>query len=65
MRTAPLLTHREVVSFVRRHRSNGRGAGWIDIHLLASASTAGLRLWTVDPRLEALASELRIAYRPA
>jgi hypothetical protein len=37
-------------------------AGWIDIHLLASALVGGLLLWTADPRLAAMASELGIAY---
>ena len=59
---APVVSHGEVVAFVRERRLHGRGVGWIDIHLLASALVGGLKLWTTDPRLAALAKELRIAY---
>ena len=34
---ATLVPHHQVVSFVRNRRLHGRGPGWIDIHLLASA----------------------------
>lgn len=56
------VPHSEVVQFVTGHRLHGRGIGWIDAHLLASALVAGVRLWTVDPRLAAVASELDIYY---
>jgi predicted nucleic acid-binding protein len=62
MDRAPLVRHAEVVAFVRDHRLNGRGIGWIDAHLLASALVAGLRLWTADMPLAAVAAELGIAY---
>lgn len=39
-----------------------RGAGWIDVHLLASALVSKMTLWTADPRLAALAEELGIGY---
>jgi len=63
MHQAPMVAHGEVVSFVRDRRLHGRGIGWIDAHLLASALVAGLKLWTADPRLGLLAEELRISYR--
>ena len=53
----------DVVTFVRDRKLYGRGVGWIDAHLLASALVGGLRLWTTDPALAALAKELDIAYR--
>ena len=65
MHQARLVPHREVVDFVRGRGSHGRGAGWIDIHLLASAMVEGVRLWTADPRLAVLAAELGVAYEPA
>jgi predicted nucleic acid-binding protein len=61
---ARTLRHDQVVAFVRHRNLNGRGAGWIDIHLLASAIVERFRLWTADLQLSALASELGIAYRP-
>lgn len=65
MRQAPLVPNREVVTFVRERRLHGRGAGWVDIHILASTVAENLRLWTVDPRLDVLAREFGVAYEPA
>jgi predicted nucleic acid-binding protein len=59
----PAVGHAEVAGFVRSRRLHGRGIGWIDAHLLASALVAGVYLWTADEHLAGLASELRIAYR--
>jgi hypothetical protein len=62
MDQAPVVPHLEVVAFVHDRKLHGRGIGWIDAHLLASALVSRLRLWTVDPALAALARELSIAY---
>ena len=59
---APLVPHGDVVAFVRARRLHGRGVGWIDAHLLASALVGHLKLWTTDPRLETVARELGIGY---
>jgi predicted nucleic acid-binding protein len=63
MHQAPAVPHADVVEFVRSRRLHGRGIGWIDAHLLASALVARLKFWTTDPRLAALAGELGIAYQ--
>lgn len=62
MQQAATVPHPEVVAFVRARGLHGRGVGWIDIHLLASAIVEQYPLWTADPRLLALAEELRVAY---
>src|ERR687898_536970 len=62
MDQAPVVRHDEVVAFVRDRKLHGRGIGWIDAHLLASALVGRLRLWTVDPPLAMLAKELGIAH---
>ncbi len=59
---ARIVPHSDVVAFVRHRRLQGRGVGWIDVHLLASAIVERFRLWTADPRLAALAQELGVAY---
>lgn len=59
---APVVPHPEIASFVRDRRLRGRGIGWVDTHLLASALVAGLKLWTADPALAALARDLNISY---
>jgi predicted nucleic acid-binding protein len=62
---AASVPHSDVVAFVEHRQLHGRGAGWIDIHLLASAIVDGLALWTVDPRLLAMAEELGVSHRVA
>jgi predicted nucleic acid-binding protein len=62
MHRASTVPHSEVVAFVRNRALYGRGVGWIDVHLLASAIVGQLRLWTADSRLFAVAKELGVAY---
>jgi predicted nucleic acid-binding protein len=62
MHQAPAVPHGDVVEFVRDRRLHGRGIGWIDAHLLASALVGRQKLWTIDPRLAVLARELGVAY---
>jgi hypothetical protein len=64
MHQASMVPHREVLDFVRGRGLYGRGVGWIDIHLLASAMVSRARLWTADRRLAALAETLGVAYEP-
>jgi predicted nucleic acid-binding protein len=59
---AAVVPHLEIVEFVHRRGLHGRGVGWIDIHLLASAIVNRVQLWTADPRFEALAQELGVGY---
>ncbi len=61
---AGLVPHREVVAFVHGRDLNGRGVGWTDIHLIASAIAGRMRLWTAEARLAAIAGKLRVAYEP-
>ena len=56
------IPHSEVIAFVRAHHLRGRGIGWIDAHLLASALVANAALWTADGRLASLAGEFGIGY---
>lgn len=58
---ASVIPHDELVAFVKARRLHGRGIGWIDGHLLASAVVDRLRLWTADSRLAALAVEVGVA----
>jgi len=63
MEQVPAVPHSEIVEFVRVRKFHGRGIGWIDAHLLASALVKGVQLWTADAPLRAIADELGIAYR--
>jgi hypothetical protein len=62
MHQAPAVPHRDVVEFVRDRRVHGRGIGWIDAHLLASALVGRLKLWTTDPHLVLISRELGVGY---
>jgi predicted nucleic acid-binding protein len=62
MHQVPTIPHEDVVEFARHRGLHGRGVGWIDIHLLASAIVNRMTLWTVDPRFSAMAAELGAAY---
>jgi hypothetical protein len=57
---APRADHDEVMTFVERTGLAGSGIGWIDAHLLASARLAGIGLWTLDRKLQTVATELGI-----
>lgn len=57
-----LVPHQEVVTFVRARRLSGRGIGWIDAHLLASAVVGGFQLWTADTSLESAAQDVGVSY---
>ncbi|HUF92230.1 MAG TPA: type II toxin-antitoxin system VapC family toxin [Candidatus Limnocylindria bacterium] len=61
--SVPMATHAEALGFLDRRALMGRGIGFIDVHLLASAALAApTRLWTRDRRLAAVASALKLAY---
>jgi predicted nucleic acid-binding protein len=59
------VPHEEVVEFVRTRRLSGRGVGWVDINILASAVVGRFQVWTADPRFAEIAAQLQIAYAPA
>jgi predicted nucleic acid-binding protein len=52
----------EVLALLEQHRLFGRGLGWVDVHLLASARLTGCRLWTLDGPLRDAATALKIGY---
>jgi hypothetical protein len=59
----PRATDDEVLEFVERRELMGRGLGWVDAHLLASAVLEGAaRIWTRDRRLAAAAEGLGIRH---
>jgi hypothetical protein len=58
--SARVAGHHEVLAFVEDHRLSGRGIGWIEAHLLASALLSHARLITLDRRLSSLAARVGI-----
>ncbi len=60
--TCPVATHDEVLSFIEANHLMGRGLGYIDMHLLASAKLSGIPLWTLDRPLTVAAAHLSVVY---
>jgi predicted nucleic acid-binding protein len=48
----------EALDYIERYKLYGKGLGYVDIHLLASAAIGGTKLWTRDRRLRAATQEL-------
>jgi predicted nucleic acid-binding protein len=48
----------EVLGFIENHGIAGKGVGYLDMHLLASAALGSLKIWTRDRRLNEVAALL-------
>ena len=63
---AKVADHAEVLRMIEERSLHGRGIGYVDVHLLASARlTPGTQLWSRDRRLNAAAEALGVAARLA
>ena len=60
-----LKNRSEVMEFIEAHGLMGKGLGYIDMHLLASAILTEVSLWTLDRKLDAAASKLERKYLSA
>jgi predicted nucleic acid-binding protein len=54
--------HHEVLSFIENNLLMGKGLGYVDIHILASAVLKGVPIWTLDKRLAHVADNFHIKY---
>ena len=61
LESAPVADNDEALRFLEEEELHGRGVGWIDVHLLASARLMPCPLWTRDKALLALAERLQLA----
>jgi len=62
--SAGMASHEEVLALVEGRHLTGRGLGWIDAHLLGAVLLRGLRLWTLDRRLDAAAADVGVRQTP-
>ena len=60
--TAPIIEFQEYLYFIEHNQLSGKGIGFVDIHLLASAKLGQVPLWTADKRLKAAAADLDLNY---
>lgn len=58
-----LAEHEEVMQFIENYRLMGKGLGYVDVHLLASALMTGVPIWTLDKRLGEASTKLRLSFR--
>ena len=67
LRTLPTVhraEHEEAMQFIENYRLMGKGLGYIDMHLLASAMLNNIPLWTLDKKLNEASSKLGIKHTP-
>jgi hypothetical protein len=62
--TAPYVPDDEVLELVVGRQLSGKGIGWVDVHLLASALVSRCSLWTFDRALAAAAEDLGLSTSP-
>jgi predicted nucleic acid-binding protein len=55
--------HEEVLSFIENHHLVGKGMGYVDVHLIASALLTGVPIWTLDKKLAQAADGLHVEYK--
>jgi predicted nucleic acid-binding protein len=60
---APTIEFDEFLFFIDRNHLMGRGVGFVDVHLLASAQLTGMTLWTADKRLKSAADQLELTFK--
>jgi predicted nucleic acid-binding protein len=66
LRTLPTpieAEHEDVMQFIDNNRLMGKGLGYIDVHLLVSALITGVPLWTLDKKLNDMASDFGLAIK--
>ncbi len=59
----PRIEFGEFLFFIDRNHLMGKGVGFVDVHLLASAQLAGVPLWTADKRLKSVADQLELTFK--
>ena len=57
-----LAEDEEVLKFIENNQLMGKGLGYIDVHLIASAVLTDVLLWTLDKTLNKLTEKIGINY---
>lgn len=55
--------HEEVLSFIENNRLMGKGIGYVDAQLVASAVLTGVPIWTLDKKLAQVADGLHVKHK--
>jgi len=59
----PTIEFDEFLFFIDQNHLMGKGVGFVDIHLLASAQLLGIPLWTADKMLKSAADHLELTFK--
>ena len=57
-----VISSKELLFFIETHKLMGRGIGFVDIHLLATAKLKQHKLWSADKRLNDIAIEMGLSF---
>ena len=60
---ATIAENEEVMRFIESYHLMGKGLGYIDIHLLASAILSKIPLWTFDKKLQGVSVKMGLDFR--
>jgi len=66
LRALPLANHaehEEVMQFIENSKLMGKGLGYVDMHLIASAVLSKVPIWTLDKRLKDVSSKVGLDYQ--
>ena len=58
------VENEEVLQFIEANSLMGKGLGYVDMHLSASAVLSGVPIWTLDKNLARVIEKLNIGYSP-
>jgi len=61
---ATLARHEEILQFIEMNHLMGKGLGYLDVHLAASAVLSGVPILSYDKKLNEVSGGLRIRYDP-
>ena len=54
--------HEEAMLFIENYSLMGKGLGYIDMHLIASAILTKVPIWTLDKKLKEVSAKLGLEY---
>jgi len=61
--SSPEISLQELLHFIEINKLQGKGIGFIDVHLIASSLLSDCKLWTNDKKLHNISQKMGIAYQ--
>ena len=55
-----IIEHNEIMIFIENNKMMGKGLGYVDVAILASSLVTGIKLWTLDQKLNDMAIKFNI-----